>query len=128
MEWYLYKKDDPSTWPEIDCPILVYDESLYDFYICKWNPSLSKFVEPKENIIHYWSECYYQYINYIPSGYKTLHLKVCRYVDENGDECACLYGFDDDGYCFASGMFGCEHKKAINEYHIEIKRIWKEFE
>ena len=125
MEWHLYKKDDPSTWPEIDCPILVYDESLYDFYICKWDPSLSKFVEPKENIIHYWSECYYQYIGYVPNGYEVYNPARCTEEDHKCPEC-------DDGYCVQSDYWNpelsnCKYKKPVNEYSVTTKRIWKEF-
>ena len=24
MNWHLFRKDNPNTWPEIDCPMLVY--------------------------------------------------------------------------------------------------------
>ena len=72
-------------------------------------------------------ECFYAYIGYIPHISKTLHPKKCGYVDENGIECACPYGFDDDGYCL-NDEFKCEYVKIVNEYVIEEKRIWKDFQ
>jgi len=124
MDWKLYKKDDPNTWPEIDCPILVYDDEMCEFYICKWNQSLGKFVEPRKKILHYWGECYYQYIGYVPSGYKEIKVLKCGVSPKT----SCQY--EDDGYCFdCPREIQCKHMCEEFMYIInDNKRIWKEFE
>ena len=124
MNWHLYRKDNPSTWPEIDCPMLVYDDTWCDFHICKWNNELKRFVEPKSKILHYWKECYYQYIGYVPNGYKICKTKKCGVWPD----IRCEYA--DDGYCFdLPRHLGCKHIVEVNEYSLnDNKRIWKEFE
>ena len=124
MKWNVFKKDDPNTWPEIDCPILVYDDVFVEFYICKWNNSLGKFVEPQKKILHHWRECYYAYIGYVPSGYKVFNPIICA-NKKHGYTCDEY----DDGYCMYRDLHpDCEHQKEVNEYGVELKRIWKEFE
>ena len=124
MNWKLYRKDDPNTWPEIDCPILVYDEVWCDFYICKWNNELNRFVEPGRKILHYWKECYYQYIGYVPNGYKVCKTKKCGVWPDT----RCEYA--DDGYCFDLPRgITCKRMIEVTEYSLnDNKRIWKEFE
>lgn len=124
MNWHLFKNDDPNTWPEIDCPMLVYSESWCEFYICKWNHDLSKFIEPNKKLIHFWAECYYMYIGYAPCGYKVFNPIICE-NEKHGHTCDEY----DDGYCMYRGLHpDCEYQKEINEYSVEEKRIWKEFE
>lgn len=124
MNWHLYKKDDPNTWPEIDCPMLVYDDEIDELYICKWNNDLNKFVDKNKKVIHHWKECYYQYIGYVPNGYKVCKTKKCGVYPET----ICQY--EDDGYCFdLPRHIKCKHIQEVNEYSLnENKRIWKEFE
>lgn len=124
MHWKLYRKDDPNTWPEIDCPMLVYDEVWCDFYICKWNNNIKKFIEPERKIMHYWKECYYQYIGYVPNGYKICETRRCSAYPNK------LCEYVDDGYCFdAPEDMSCKFCKKVNEYSLnDNKRIWKEFE
>lgn len=120
MHWKLYRKDDPNTWPEIDCPMLVYDEVWCEFYICKWDNEIGRFVEPKGKILHYWKECYYAYIGYVPNGYKTIETEKCNAILQKKCE------FEDDGYCMDSKP--CPFKRKVNEYSLnDNKRIWKEF-
>ena len=123
MTWRLYKKDDPNTWPQIDCPMLVY---LYhangdmNLWICKWNKDKKWFIRD-EMCNFFTEECYYAYIGYIPSGYKTTYPAKCT----RDDRC----GYDDDGYCMLEAENQhCEFAKTVPEYSIEEKRIWKEFE
>lgn len=122
MNWHVYRKDDPNTWPEIDCPILVYDEVWCEFYICKWNNDLNRFIEPNKKLLHYWKECYYMYIGYVPNGYKEIKTKKCSCIRK------CEY--EDDGYCFgAPEETDCIFCKEIVEFSLnDNKRIWKEFE
>lgn len=124
MSWHVYKKDDPSTWPEIDCPILIYDDVWCEFHICKWNHIINRFFEPKEKLLHTWKECYYQYIGYVPNGYKAVETKKCNLYPEQ--QCA----YVDDGYCFdAPDNALCGYCQEITEYSLnDLKRIWKEFE
>ena len=122
MSWHLYRKDDPNSWPEIDCPMLVYDECWCDFYICKWDNEIKRFVEPKGKILHCWKECYYQYIGYVPNGYVTIKTAKCN------AELQVRCDFDDDGYCEDTERM-CPFRKNVNEYVLnDNKRLWKEFE
>jgi hypothetical protein len=77
---------------------------------CFYNRYTDKECTPKE--------CFYAYIGYIPSEYKTTYPTKCM----RGDRCA----YDDDGYCMFESE--CEFAKVVPEYYIEEKRIWKEFE
>ena len=58
MKWHLFKSNDPNTWPEVKCPLLIYDDNFDAFYVCDWDNSLSKFVEAKldygAKVAHYW--------------------------------------------------------------------------
>ena len=122
MNWHLYRKDDPNTWPEIDCPMLVYDDEMDELYICKWNHELSKFVSKKKKIIHYWKECYYKYIGYVPNGYTVRKAKMCA--------CPNRCEYEDDGYCFDKPRnVVCKHMEKRTVYALnDNKRIWKEFD
>ena len=125
MTWHVYKKDDPTTWPEIDCPMLVYDEIFGNLYVWKWNNELKKFIDNgPEKAIHYIRECYYQYIGYVPDGYKVYKARKCSVWEER----RCQYA--DDGYCFdLPKNVKCKFAKEVNEYWLnDNKRIWKEFE
>ena len=124
MNWHVFKKDDPNTYPEIDCPILVYDDVWCEFYICKWNHIINSFFEPREKLLHTWKECYYQYIGYVPNGYKEIKTNKCVL----NTEYVCEY--EDDGYCFdAPEDAYCPFCKKVIEYSLnDNKRIWKEFE
>ena len=123
MNWHLYRKDDPNTWPKIDCPIVVYDDTYCDFYICKWNNEFKKFVEPEKKIVHYWKECYYGYIGYIPNGHKAVKVKKCTL-------CRGTCEYEDDGYCFdAPEGTSCMFCEEVTEYSLDDNKIiWKEFE
>ena len=122
MNWKLYKKDDPDTWPQIDCPILVYDEYWCDFHICKWNNEINKFFEPKNKLLHYWKECYYAYIDYVPEGYEETKVKKCNSFTNT----RCQY--EDDGYCFDLPRHSqCKYMVEETEYSLAMKRNWRDF-
>lgn len=124
MEWHLYKKDDPNTWPKIDCPIAVYlcnTNGIINLDVCKYNKEQNWFIR-EEKCNFFMNECYYAYIGYIPNGYKTLYPIIC--TCEN-----CPEGYDDEGYCMDyDDEYACGYKCEIAEYEIKEKRIWKEFE
>lgn len=126
MRWHLYKKDNPSTWPKIDCPMVVhwsykqYNDSDHIIFIGRWDNDKKQFYTPKK----WWSEAelYYAYIGYIPSGYKTHHPIICTCDN-------CPEGYDDNGYCMDyDNEYACGCKQEIEEYSIEEKRIWRGFE
>lgn len=125
MKWHLYKKDDSNTFPEIDCPMVVYGMLDGEYLIpevCLWDRKYECFYNKEEYLYYHFDECYYAYIGYVPSGYKT-H-KVTKCADKN----YCKGGCDwyDDGYCLLTSE--CEQQRKVNEYSIEEKAIWKEFE
>ena len=124
MEWHLYKKDDRNTWPQIDCPIVVYfcnSNGIINLDVCKYNKEQNWFIR-EEKCNFFINECYYAYISYVPSGYKTHYPIICTCDN-------CSQGFDDNGYCMDyDNEYVCGCKKEIAEYSIEMKRIWKEFD
>lgn len=121
MKWHLYKKDDPNTWPKIDSPMLVYFADTGSLSLdCYWDNEENYLVDDYGYLEV--DECYYCYIAYVPSGYKTLYVTKCA----KGNYCD--FGYDDDGYCMSDRAFACEYKRDVAEYSIEEKRIWKEFE
>lgn len=126
MNWHLYKKDDLNTWPDIDCPMLVYypykqyNDSEDNVFTCHWDNDTKQFYRPTKWLDE--KELYYAYIGYVPCGYKTCYCTRCAQADH------CEEGYDDNGYCMSDSTFACEHKIDIAEYSIEMKAIWKEFE
>ena len=126
MKWHLFKKDDPNTWPELDCPMVVCDK--YErLNMCDWDNECKWFVSYNPETYLYYThldECYYAYIGYVPSGYKVFNPIVCT-NKKHGYTCDEY----DDGYCMYRDLHpNCKYQKEVNEYGIEVKAIWKEFE
>ncbi len=124
MKWSLYKRDDTNTWPQIDCPMVVYKEygkNTTTIIVCTWDKQFDQFYEDGDSHYYNFDECYYAYIGHVPSGYKTHRVLKCI------DDISCKIGCNDDGYCMY-GHCECEQQREVNEYEIEEKRIWKEFE
>lgn len=124
MKWHLYKKDDPNTWPQIDCPMVIYKEYSKNntaTIICTWSKQFYKFYDDVDHHYYNFGECYYAYIGYVPKGYKTHEVLKCK------DDSNCKIGCNDDGYCMYD-FYNCEQQVRMNEYSIEEKAIWKEFE
>lgn len=124
MNWHVYKKDDPNTWPQRDCPMVVYGgtpfyRNLLDIF--NWDNTTKNFIYYDKRVMTV-EECYYAYIGYVPSGYKTCYPIICTCKN-------CPEGYDDNGYCMDyDNEYACGCKHEISEYSIEEKRIWKEFE
>ena len=121
MKWHLYKRGEPSTYPQVDCPMLVIDEDGEFYDVCRFHDF--DFYSNDYPVLTDLTEfAYYAYIAYIPNGYKTLYPTKC--MRENDDRCA----YEDDGYCMDyDNEYVCGCKKEIAEYKVEMKRIWKEF-
>lgn len=124
MKWHLYKPDDFNTYPQIDCPMVVCFKNRHndemEFHICtKYITGFGMFMFQDGGT--YFTECYYAYIGYAPSGYKTHEVLKCT------DDSDCKIGCEDNGYCMYDN-FECEQQRKVNEYEIEEKRVWKEFE
>lgn len=123
MKWHLYRRDDPNTWPQIDCPMLVYGG--VPFYrdmpdIVTWDNVSKKFMWNKDRALSF-KECYYAYIGYVPCKYKIHTVLKCM------DDSDCKIGCADNGYCMYDHC-ECEQQKEVNEYSITEKAIWKEWE
>lgn len=124
MKWHLYKRDDTNTWPQIDCPMVVYkeySEDTIDIIVCTWDQAFSKFYEDSDSHYYNFDECYYAYIGYVPRDYKTHKVLKCM------DDSNCKIGCEDDGYCMYDHC-ECEQQRKINEYEVSTKRVWKEFD
>ena len=124
MNWHVYKKEDPNTWPQIDCPMVVHGgvpfyRNLLDIF--KWDNTAKNFIYYDKRVMSV-EDCYYAYISHVPSGYKTCHPIICTCKN-------CPEGYDDNGYCMDyDNEYACGYKQEVSEYSIEEKRIWKEFE
>lgn len=116
MKYNVFKIDDPDTWPQYNCPILVWRKNHDYPYVYQWDPTEHCFLNDYDT--YYPDTCFYTYIGYRPYIEKELHPKKCH----NGYwECE-LY---DDGYCLWDGR--CKDQKEVTEYSIGIKQIWKSF-
>ena len=125
MNWRVYKRDDPSTHPEIDCPVLLcrHYTSTMTLAVHYFDKERNKFYENDGGIYRWYKtydECFYTYITYIPNGYKVY--KPIRCLNDDN----CKIGCADDGYCMYD-FYKCEQQVVVNEYEIETKRIWKDF-
>jgi hypothetical protein len=121
MNWRVFKRDDPDTWPELDCPLLVCwtNGDDYRLYNAKWDSEDKKFIRDLKWIVFQKGDVFYTYIGYIPYIERELHPRKCG----KGDR---MCAYEDDGYCIGDSC-ECEHIKFVTEYSIGHKRIWKEF-
>lgn len=118
MKWHLYKRDDPNTWPQVDCKFIVCD-SRQNVFICNWNNDRKMFFTSMS-----WcdkDEYYYGYISFMPSGYTTKYPIKCMNKND------CYQGYNDDGYCVVRNTT-CKYAKIVPEYTIKEELVWKEFE
>lgn len=121
MNWKVFKREDPNTWPKVDCPLFVCwtNGKRHKFYDARWDTEAKRFM-------HDWrwiffekeGDIFYVSIGYIPYIERETHPMKCITIDS-----ACEY--EDDGYCLFDGFCTCQ--KEITEYMIGYKRIWKEF-
>lgn len=119
MNWnyHVFKIDDPDTWPNVDCPILVWKPHNDWPCIYQWDPRGNCFVDDFDS--YYPNKCLYAYIGYMPYIDRELHPAKCkadRYLCSNYD----------DGYCFGEDT-QCKGIEVVTEYVIECKRIWRQF-
>lgn len=111
MDWHVYDRDNPDTWPKLDCKFLVCGDNE-ELVVCKWDKVLKCFYDDK-GFAEYW-ECFYVVIGYLPFIERELHPEKC--IKEDG---RCEY--DDNGYCLCENK--CKHKRVATEYSIGHKRI-----
>ena len=123
MTWFVYKKDEPNTWPILDCNFLVcVGDTLIE---AKWDRKYNCFVDAvfKKEIEA--DEYFYAYISWLPKRYIAHSVAKCI-NDKN-----CPYGCEDDGYCMYDNLLGsdtCGSKRIVNEYEIKTEFVCKEFE
>lgn len=123
MKWHVFKRDDPSTYPEVDCPVVVRDDLMDKLYICRWDNNISKFYEKTDDgkkLLHCFKECFYAHIGYLPYIEKEYRPVKCGM-----DLPRCVHY--DDGYCMSENK-KCKSAKVVTEYALGMKRIWKDFE
>lgn len=122
MNWHVFKKDDPSTYPDIDCPMLVCwtNSDRYLLYNARWDNEVNKFMNSDFRwILFEKGDIFYSYIAYIPYIEKVLHPIKCDMKYKIGEH-------EDDGYCLCGNK--CKGKCETTEYSLGLKRIWKDFE
>lgn len=121
MNWRVFKRDDPSTWPEIDCPMLICwtNGDDYRLYNAKWDSEDKQFIRDLKWIVFQKGDIFYTYIGYIPYIEKECHPAKCK-----GDRYLCSEY--DDGYCLGDDL-GCKCMEVVTEYSLGYKCIWKEF-
>lgn len=115
MNWHVYDRDNPDTWPELDCYYLIYGDNDI-LAVCSWDPALKCFYD-NNGFTEYW-ECFYVTIGYLPYIERELHPIKCM-----KESFSCEY--EDDGYCLCETE--CKYGRKSTEYSIGHKRIWKEF-
>lgn len=117
MDWNVFKLDNPETWPQVDCPILVC-QSVVDWpETYWWNKDKHTFENDYRE--KKFGKCFYAYIGYLPHIEKECHPIKCGM---NLPRCAHY----DDGYCMSENK-KCKSAKVTTEYSLIMKRIWKEF-
>lgn len=123
MNWKVFKLDNPSTHPDIDCPMVVYKPytSCFTLDIHYFDNERKKFYQ-KEGGDGRWykayDECFYSYIGYLPYIEKEFHPIKC---DMQYKTCE----HEDDGYCLCDNK--CRGKCQTTEYSLGLNRIWKDF-
>ena len=116
MNYKVFKIDEPETWPELNCPLLVWKPNIEWPYIFQWDPNGRCFIDNR--VAYRPKMCFYKYIGHMPYIEKELHPIKCGF-----DVWDCPHY--DDGYCLYDKK--CEHQKEATEYFLELKRIWKEY-
>ena len=120
MNWKVFKRDDPGTYPELDCPLLIYwtNGRRYSYYIAKWDNKYKQFIRDLRRCVFYEGDIFYKYLAYAPCIEKELHPIKCNKEDWKCD-------YYDNEYCLCENK--CEHQKEVTEYALISKPIWKEF-
>lgn len=122
---HVFKRDDPSTYPEFDYPMLVYVEDKHGNFslsVRTWNKEEKAFNKFRG---YTWflpmpdDVCFYEYITHVPYVEKELHPVKC-----GANKPRCVHY--DDGYCLANN--GCKSAKVVTEYLLGLKRVPKEIE
>lgn len=116
MNYKVFNFNDSSTWPEINCPLLVFWTNDDWPLILQWDKEARCFVDNYRS--YYPTQCFYKYISSMPYIERELRPMKCGKLEN-------MCEYDDDGYCMYDGP--CSYKKEITEYAIAYKRIWKEF-
>lgn len=123
MDWKVFKINDLSTHPEIDCPMVVYRPytSCFTLDVHYFDNEQKKFYQ-KEGGNSRWykayDECYYFYVGYLPYIEKECHPMICNKKDE-------MCEHEDDKYCLSDDP--CKYKKDTTEYLLGYKRVWDDF-
>lgn len=116
MNYKVFKMDDPETWPELNCPLLVWKPNQAWPYIFQWDPKGHCFLD--DRVTYRPKMCFYQYIGYMPYIEKECHPIKCGFNDW-------ICQSYDDGYCMCDEK--CGDQKKVTEYMLGSKPIWKEY-
>ena len=116
MNWHVFNRDNPDTWPKLDCKFLVCGDNE-ELVVCKWDKALKCFYDDK-GFAEYW-ECFYVTIGYLPYIKRELCSPKC--MREYPPYCE----YEDDGYCLCG--VECPYKIEVMEYCLGDKCVWKEF-
>ena len=116
MRWKVFNFNDHSTWPELNCPLLVFFTNNDWPCILQWDKEGHCFVD--EHRSYYPTQCFYKYIGYMPYIERECHPIKC--VIKEG-----VCDYEDDGYCLNEKK--CKHQYKTKEYALGSKPIWKEY-
>ena len=116
MNYKVFNFDDPSTWPELNCPLLVFLTNDDWPLILQWDNEVHCFVDNHRS--YYPTQCFYKYIGYMPYIERECYPIKCAF---DNLECPSW----DDGYCMQDKK--CEYQKEVIEYSLGSKQIWKEY-
>ena len=68
MNFYVYKRDDPTTWPRPDCLLLLYDDTTWAKYrnvyieVCRFDEDGFFIPRNSDAWIYDPEECFYVYL------------------------------------------------------------------
>lgn len=122
MIWHVFKIDDPETYPDMNCPMIVCQSPDDWPEIYQWDNIEHVFINDYQT--KKLNRCFYSYVGYLPYIERELHPVVCGC----SSDFTCPYGSDDNGYCLFDDDFKCGFMKPKTEYSIGYKRIWREWE
>ena len=116
MNWHVFKRDDPNTWPQVNCPMLVCwtNNNDYKLYNVKWDDEKQCYMHDLKKVMFYEGDVFYSYIGCIPYIQKECHPIKCG-IDRH----LCVHY--DNGYCLSEKK--CKGQEVATEYMLGFKSV-----
>lgn len=115
IEWHLYRKDNISTYPKFECPLLLAKDGIVRNALHFYDKDKNEFYNNRSVHKYSFNECYYAYINLVPTSYSEHIVSKCAIKNRS-----CEYY--DDTYCLKDEM--CVHRVKNSEFSINYETIY----